>query len=431
MKDLARMLTSGLALKSPQSVISDQASPLLWPKTTVAGKLSPPKTTPRSSKPAIQPPSKDDGNVSMRTAITYLITAIALTCGLSNFAQAEIAWESSLRKAHSRASQENKLILLHFIRDNCVYCDKLEAGAFQSEQVGNEISKNFVPLKINVSDSKGNKKLAEMFKVDRFPMDVVVTTDGAALAHGVSPQQPARYADMLVRTLSGGAPAGPGSTAPVAAPQQQIATAAQQAPTPNYAAAQVAPATAPPAPAQVAAPAQPTAPTRPAVQSKLVSARTNQANAGMSLSMPEPVTDAPPTAAAKPANSSDPKLAMDGFCAVSVVNEARWVEGRPEFGVVHLGKLYLFANENAMKTFLDDPMPYTPVLNEIDVVRFFEERVIVPGKREWAMQDPSNKRMFFFADKAAMQHFENEYARYVEAAISVMDKAVKESNPGS
>ena len=84
-----------------------------------------------------------------------------------------------------------------------------------------------------------------------------------------------------------------------------------------------------------------------------------------------------------------------------------------------------------MKTFLAEPMPYTPVLNEIDVVRFFEERVIVPGKREWAMQDPSNKRMFFFADKAAMQHFENEYARYVDAAITVMDKAVEESNPGS
>jgi protein disulfide-isomerase len=151
----------------------------------------------------------------------------------------------------------------------------------------------------------------------------------------------------------------------------------------------------------------------------------------MTLSMPEQVTNTPPaTAAAKSTQGQEPKLAMDGFCAVSVVNEARWVEGRPEFGVVHLGKLYLFASDSAMKTFLADPMPYTPVLNEIDVVRFFEERVIVPGKREWAMQDPSNKRMFFFADQEAMQHFENEYARYVDAAIMVMDKAVKESNPG-
>ena len=108
-----------------------------------------------------------------------------------------------------------------------------------------------------------------------------------------------------------------------------------------------------------------------------------------------------------------------------------WVEGKPDFGVVHLGKLYLFGDEGAMKKFLANPTPYTPVLNEIDVVRFFEERTIVPGKREWAMQDPTNKRMFFFADEAAMQHFENEHERYVGAAIQVMDKAVKESNPGS
>jgi protein disulfide-isomerase len=396
------------------------------------GKAVPAPNVDNQSKQAVQsPPCKVDGNVSMRTAITCLITTASLLCGTANFAQAEIAWESSLRRAHSRASQEDKLILLHFVRDNCVYCDKLEAGAFQTAEVEGAISKNFVPLKINVSDSKGNKKLAEMFKVDRFPMDVVVTTDGAALAHGVSPQQPARYADMLARTLTPNAPAlnrGP-SRSEKAAPQQRIAAAPTQA-----APAQTAPTQATPTQATVpgyaATAPQPGQNKRP-VQNKLVSARTNQSNAGMTLSMPEQVTNTPPaTAAAKSTQGQEPKLAMDGFCAVSVVNEARWVEGRPEFGVVHLGKLYLFASDSAMKTFLADPMPYTPVLNEIDVVRFFEERVIVPGKREWAMQDPSNKRMFFFADQEAMQHFENEYARYVDAAIMVMDKAVKESNPG-
>ena len=122
---------------------------------------------------------------------------------------------------------------------------------------------------------------------------------------------------------------------------------------------------------------------------------------------------------------------MDGFCAVTVIEEARWVEGKPDFGVIHLGKLYLFDSKSAMDSFLANPIPYTPILNEIDVVRFFEERKIVKGKREFAMQDPLNKRMFFFADEAAMSHFENEWGRYVEAAVNVMDKAVQESNPGS
>ena len=52
-----------------------------------------------------------------------------------------------------------------------------------------------------------------------------------------------------------------------------------------------------------------------------------------------------------------------------------------------------FQNEEAMSTFLADPVPFTPVLNEIDVVRFFEERTIVPGKREWGVKDPTFQRM--------------------------------------
>ena len=122
---------------------------------------------------------------------------------------------------------------------------------------------------------------------------------------------------------------------------------------------------------------------------------------------------------------------MQGFCPVTVITQDKWVEGNPEFGAVHLGKLYLFSSEENLKTFLADPIPYTPVLNEIDVVRFFEERKIVPGKREWGLKDPIYNRMFFFADEAAMNHFYNEYERYTDAAIEVMEKAVKDANPGT
>lgn len=124
-----------------------------------------------------------------------------------------------------------------------------------------------------------------------------------------------------------------------------------------------------------------------------------------------------------------PELAMEGYCAVTVIDQNKWIEGSPEFGVIHLGKLYLFTSEENMNRFLADPMPYTPVLNEIDVVRFFEERKIVPGKREWGMKDPIYNRMFFFADEEAMTHFYNEYHRYTDAALKVMAKAVNDANP--
>ena len=112
----------------------------------------------------------------------------------------------------------------------------------------------------------------------------------------------------------------------------------------------------------------------------LAGARTD----GMSLELPSDVaTDTANTQSITDHSTvtDEPELAMQGYCAVTVIKEDRWVEGNPKFGVVHLGKLYLFANAESMQTFLADPIPYTPVLNEIDVVRFFEERKIVPGKR--------------------------------------------------
>jgi len=137
------------------------------------------------------------------------------------------------------------------------------------------------------------------------------------------------------------------------------------------------------------------------------------------------------TNASSPAGGEKPELAIQGYCAVSVIENEQWVEGKPEFGVIHLGKLYLFADQTAMETFLDNPIAYTPMLNQIDVVRFFEEKKIVPGKREWGVIDPVHNRMYFFADEATMIHFENSFERYLEAAMQVMDAAIRESNPGT
>tara|TARA_A100001391_G_C5043996_1_gene271652 strand:- start:1010 stop:1459 length:450 start_codon:yes stop_codon:yes gene_type:complete len=141
-----------------------------------------------------------------------------------------------------------------------------------------------------------------------------------------------------------------------------------------------------------------------------------------------PATADPQTALDAELDAS-PKLAMEGFCAVTVIDEDQWIEGNPKFGVVHLGKLYLFSSTEKMDVFLADPMRYTPVLNEIDVVRFFEERRIVPGQRRFGMRDPIHQRMFFFADEASMNHFHDEFERYTDAAIEVMNQAVADANP--
>lgn len=408
----------------------------------------------------------------MRTAAHSLLVTLAFSLVAAHMAHAEILWEKNLRSAHTKAQAEGKLLLLHFYSDNCTWCDRLEEGAFKTPQVGETISANFVPVKVHANSSP---KLAQMFKVTKFPTDVIVTTEGKTLSHSVSPQNPERYVAMLSSSVPSDAAAKVAEKVESAtpAPTTQVVSEPSTMPAntvggsiPNYAAG---PSASSVAGSEMKLPGESLS---AGVQAQLAGSR----SPGMTLEMPgqapEAITAAPSfempsfgvaavaglpepdvadqaAASVAPSNEStnavfsdatatdatsagdDPELAMQGFCPVTVINEDKWVEGRTEFGVIHLGKLYLFTSEQAMKTFLADPVPYTPVLNEIDVVRFFEERKIVPGKREWGLKDPIYNRMFFFADEAAMNHFYNEYERYTDAAIEVMDKAVKDANPGT
>ncbi len=427
----------------------------------------------------------------MRKAAPSLLMTFAIAMVASSDAYAEIAWQTNLRTAHAQAQSEGKLLLLHFYSDNCSWCEKLEKGAFQEPLVGQAISESFVPVKVHANASP---KLAEMFKVTKFPTDVIVTTDGKTLAHTVSPQSPDRYVSMLKSSRSGiaGGPSAPTvtevATAP-ALPETQPAIAQAQTP----AAAENLATDSYPVPGYAASAAP-----RPTATASIESPQANSVAAGqvgpgfalpssafggteaqlagsrggLSLEMPAldppatPASNAPAAGAAdllaksttvssvtdssvtdspsaptseptsvgsttRPISQKQPELAMQGFCPVTVIRDDKWVEGKPEFGVIHLGKLYLFTSEENMQTFLNDPVPYTPVLNEIDAVVFFEERRIVPGKREWGLKDPIYNRMFFFADEASMNHFYNQYERYTKAAIEVMDKAVKDANPGT
>ncbi len=384
----------------------------------------------------------------MKALALTLMTTLAITLLVASPANAEIAWQNNLRTAHAKAQAEGKLLLLHFFTDNCGWCDKLEAGAFQDSGVNEALATNFVAVKVHAGQSP---KLAEMFKVSSFPTDVIVTTEGKTIAHGVSPQEPTRYIAMLASTLSNlpAKSALPEGSTMLASTGTN--TAQDPAPEPTS-----VPGPAVETPVDPKATAEPVAAaaqggsgnwdlpegTAAIAQNKLASSRSSAQETSAPESKPTNPSSAdvqrvsanistPTSVETTVAGqiSSQPELAMDGYCAVTVVDDAKWVEGSPEFGVLHLGKLYLFANKEKMQKFLDEPIPYTPVLNEIDVVRFFEERVIVQGKREWALQDPTHRRMFFFADKAAMLHFEDTYDRYVDSAMKVMETAIRESNP--
>lgn len=384
----------------------------------------------------------------MRKAAPSLMITLAISLIAASPAQAEIAWQTNLRAAHAQAQREGKLLLLHFYTDNCTWCEKLEQGAFQQPAVGETISSSFVAVKV---DAEKSDKLAEMFKVTKFPTDVVVTTDGKTLSHSVSPQSPDRYVAMLQGAAAAVSQATQPPTSAIAAgpkPETPAAAAAQtpttdtvagSASTPNSGLTLPMSGFGPTTQAQLTGSRgpsmqMPTSDSNPsptdssALDAADIAANSISGNVSDSPDLAGTVTQRPDSRQDSP---KQPELAMQGFCPVTVIREDKWVEGKPEHGVIHLGKLYLFSSEENMQTFLSDPVPFTPVLNEIDAVVFFEERRIVQGKREWGLKDPIYNRMFFFADEASMNHFYENYERYTKSAIEVMDKAVKDANPGS
>ena len=326
---------------------------------------------------------------------TFAVLTLALICSVG---RAEIHWENSLKVAHAQAQLEGKLLLLHFYSDYCVWCDRLEAGAYQQPQVAEAIHRHYVPVKIHAGQ---NPTIAKAFRVNAYPTDVIVTTEATVLVHRTSPQAPDEYVAMLTQHAQNAATAQP--TTAIAGDPAAPETATQSAAEPQMTAAA--------ADGMVEAddhgPAGDVAGGTPVLPA-------SHRNAAVK---PEP-RPAPP-----------PKLALDGYCAVSISDKSEWIEGNPELGVIHLGNLYLFVDEAAMAKFLADPEPYTPVLNGIDVVRFFEEKRIVPGKRDFGVKDPDHNRMFFFSDEAAMVHFENQHARYTDAAIAITRQAVADANP--
>ncbi|MEM9825134.1 MAG: thioredoxin family protein [Planctomycetota bacterium] len=415
-----------------------------------------------------------------------LMRILATTCSIIYFAffaiplAADIPWQSNLREAHAAAQKQNKPLLLHFYSDSCPPCRVLEEGAFKDAKVQSSIAGGFVAVKINVAEQQD---LAEMFKVRKIPTDVIVTTDGQPLSHRVSPLDVSDYVAMLDTAIQ--------PLLQARQPMQGARQPMQQARSTGNVAANVPPMQEPafqrqPAAETVSAkmPQPPTldfdtenetstqAPSsNPYVTGIAMpkpqtagnagtanAATTNVPNATLnsptsSLKTPQafetptslgsPSLGSPtlgsPTAKADPSRSvaaeattpSHPnlELSFEGYCSVTVVEEEEWLQGNPKYGVVHLGQLYLFASEAKMQKFLANPVPYTPMLNGIDVVRYFEERIIVPGKREFAAVDADHKRVFFFADEAALEHFEQTSQRYVPAAIEVMNKAIAESNP--
>lgn len=366
----------------------------------------------------------------------HLFLLISLATFLSQFASAaEIQWRSDLNQAVQEANQSGKLLLLHFYSDQCTWCERLEAGAFLDPHVQKTIAERFVPLKVH---GPQNPNWVRECRVQNYPTDVIMTAKGEILMRQNSPQDPLQFVAMLEKP---GRPAASLAAQPAVDSTMQANTAVQPSGQPavpnltagldpNIAADFPGTQTQPVGFGQnnfgLNPPANSAATTDPIVISpreNRVAENTRPQSSSAAISSS---TNAGATVSSITAQAKQPML--DGFCPVTMIEEEdeakAWTPGRRELAVVHLGEIYYFANEDAQAKFLANPERYAPILNGIDVVKFFDERRVVSGKRDYGWFEPICGRIFLFSSEESAERFNADFERYSRLSLDVMNRAM-------
>ncbi len=105
------------------------------------------------------------------------------------------------------------------------------------------------------------------------------------------------------------------------------------------------------------------------------------------------------------APTSNPPLGLEGFCPVSLTEQSKWTKGDVRYGAIHRGRTYLFVSQAEQQRFLGNPDKYSPMLSGYDPVKYLEEGVLVEGNRKHGMMHEG--RMYLFADETSLQRMWN------------------------
>ena len=109
-------------------------------------------------------------------------------------------------------------------------------------------------------------------------------------------------------------------------------------------------------------------------------------------------------------------VAMNGYCAVCILDMRKWVKGDNRFAVVMDGKKYLFPGEAQMQQFLKNTTKYTPALSGNCVVAYATSGKIVPGSIYHTARHKD--RLYMFPNEAAKAKFMQNPSAYEKVDLA-------------
>lgn len=144
------------------------------------------------------------------------------------------------------------------------------------------------------------------------------------------------------------------------------------------------------------------------------SKRTASPTKSSSMSRSQPVTRSQPMAGSQK-RTAQPAVAMQGYCAVCVMEMKQWVQGSPAHQVNYDGKVYYFPGEEQKQKFLANPAKYAPALGGDCAVCSVDMGKQMPGKVQFPVL--YENRLFLFPGEKQKAAFNRDPAKYANADL--------------
>ncbi len=334
-----------------------------------------------------------------------------------------ILWLGDLEHATELSLQTGRPILIHFEQPQCRGSVHANQVTFQNPEFIKTVYEQFIPVRINVL---AKPELGKRFEITQTPTDIILDAEGEQIFRGITEPNAASYATKLATFTSANATdadalaidvgfevdtvsfddpiANP--VAPAAYPQQIPQANRNNIPRPQY----------------------PNGPTRKALPSTYP--QTAQPQPPLQTQPQQPIRSTvpvqlqPPQIQIPPISKSQPQLGLSGYCPVSLsdLNQegAKWIKGDPQYGIIHRGRLYLFAGEHEMNVFRKYPERLAPVLSGFDPVVFADQRKLVDGIRELGVSYKG--QVYLFQNKQSIQQFWTAPEHYAAAVNAAMQR---------
>ncbi len=135
----------------------------------------------------------------MRTITRFALVCVTLFSGLQAKATEQIRWSGSLTDALVQAKKANKLVMVDFYSDSCVWCKRLDKDVYPDPRVANA-AKNILMVKLNVEDSRQGTAAATKYHVDKLPTILFLKPDGA-IVHTSGYMPPKEFSEDMQRAV--------------------------------------------------------------------------------------------------------------------------------------------------------------------------------------------------------------------------------------